>query len=132
MLAPEVVLMSERSTTLTGDAGDNAVELRGRVSSAPVDRELPSGAAITTFRMSIPRARTAMTVGSSQSVDWVDCAVWSARTRRTVSGWGVGDQVEVTGALRRRFFRAGEGASTRLEVEVLGARRARSRDRPAN
>jgi single-strand DNA-binding protein len=123
--------MTERSTTLAGEPGDNAVELRGRVSSAPIDKELPSGAAITTFRISVPRARTAMTVGSSQSVDWVDCTVWGARTRRTVSGWLVGDEVQVTGALRRRFFRGGVGASTRLEVEVLAARRARSRDRPA-
>jgi single-strand DNA-binding protein len=69
-------------------------------------------------------------VGSSQSVDWVECSVWSARPRRTVSGWLVGDEVQVTGALRRRYFRSGEGASTRLEVEVLTARRARSRDSP--
>jgi len=123
--------MAQGSPALNGDGQDNTVELRGRVSSGPVVRELPSGAAITTFRIAVPRARTAMTAGSGQSVDWVDCAVWTARTRRTVSGWLVGDQVEVTGALRRRFFRAGAGAATRLEVEVLGARRTRSRDRPA-
>jgi len=123
--------MTERTAVLSGDTEDNAVELRGRVSSAPVERELPSGALITTFRMSIPRARSPMTAGSSQSVDWVDCTAWSAKSRRSVGAWSVGDQVEVSGALRRRFFRAGDGSSTRLEVEVLGARRARARDRPA-
>jgi single-strand DNA-binding protein len=66
-----------------------------------------------------------MTAGSTQSVDWVDCAAWTARTRRSVGGWLVGDQVAVSGALRRRFFRAGDASSTRLEVEVLGARRGR-------
>jgi single-strand DNA-binding protein len=71
-----------------------------------------------------------MTSGSSQSSDWVDCVAWAAKTRRSVGGWTVGDLVEVTGALRRRFYRAGEGAGTRLEVEVLGARRARPRERP--
>jgi single-strand DNA-binding protein len=133
----EVVDMSDRTAektaTLTGDLGDNAVELRGRVSSAPVERELPSGAAISTFRMSVARARTAMTAmtaGSSQSVDWVDCTAWTARTRRSVGAWTVGDQVEVSGALRRRFYRAGDAATTRLEVEVLGARRARPRADP--
>ena len=48
--------------------------------------------------------------------------------RRTVGVWKVGDQVEVTGALRRRFYRAGDGAGTRLEVEVLSARRASARE----
>jgi single-strand DNA-binding protein len=121
---------AEKTATLTGDLGDNAVELRGRVSSAPVERELPSGAVISTFRMSVARARTAMTAGSSQSVDWVDCTAWTARTRRSVGAWTVGDQVEVSGALRRRFYRAGDAATTRLEVEVLGARQARPRADP--
>ena len=131
MLVAEVVTMVTRTADLSGDATDNTVRLHGRVSSAPVERELPSGAVITTFRLSVPRARSPMTSGSRQSSDWVDCVAWAAKTRRTVGGWKVGDQVEVTGALRRRFYRAGEGASTRLEVEVLGARRARTRERPA-
>ena len=121
--------MTERTIELVGAPADNAVELRGRVSSAPTERELPSGALIMTFRMSVPRARTSMTAGSSQTSDWFDCVAWTARLRRSVGGWAVGDQVEVTGALRRRFFRSGDGATTRLEVEVLAARRAR--DRPA-
>jgi single-strand DNA-binding protein len=48
-----------------------------------------------------------------------------------VDAWSVDDQVEVTGALRRRFFRAGDGAGTRLELEVLTARR-RARIRSAS
>jgi single-strand DNA-binding protein len=123
--------MTDRSAALSGDSTDNMVELRGRISSAPVERELPSGTVITTFRLSVPRARTPMTAGSTQSVDWVDCAAWSARSRRTVGGWVAGDEVEVTGALRRRHFRAGEASTSRLEVEVLSARRARAREQPA-
>jgi single-strand DNA-binding protein len=111
---------------LSGEAADNSVCLRGRVTTAPVERELPSGTVISAFRISVPRARTSMTAGSAQSVDWVDCTAWNARCRRTVGGWAVGDQVEVTGALRRRYLRAGAG-STRLEVEVLSARRASGR-----
>lgn len=119
--------MTEKIVELVGEVSDNAVELRGRVSSAPIERELPSGTVISTFRLSVPRARTAMTAGSSQTSDWVDCTAWSARARRSVANWQVGDRVQLSGALRRRFYRAGEGASTRLEVEVVSARRARSR-----
>jgi single-strand DNA-binding protein len=111
--------------TLRGAHADNTVVLRGRVSSAPVERRLPSGAVITTLRVSVARARTAMTSGSNQRVDWVDCAAWSARARRSVDRWQVGDVVEVTGALRRRFFRRGGDSSTRLEVEVISAQRVR-------
>ena len=116
--------MTKSSVELVGDGADNTVALRGRLSSAPTERELPSGALISIFRLSVARARTPMTSGSGQRSDWVD---WSARARRSVSGWTVGDEVEVEGALRRRFYRAGEGATTRLEVEVLSARRARAR-----
>jgi single-strand DNA-binding protein len=115
--------VTKNPPVLTGSATDNAVELRGRVSATPAQRELPSGVVIATFRLSVPRARTTMTSGSQQTTDWVDCAAWTAKTRRTVAGWSVGDRVVVTGALRRRFFRAGERPSTVLEVEVLSARR---------
>lgn len=118
---------TEKTVELAGDVADNTVGLRGRVSSAPIERELPSGAVICTFRLSVPRALTPMTSGSAQTSDWVDCAAWSARSRRSVGTWEVGDRVELTGALRRRFYRAGEGATTRLEVEVLSARRVRAR-----
>ncbi|NUR09961.1 MAG: single-stranded DNA-binding protein [Nocardioidaceae bacterium] len=116
---------SSAPAVLAGDESDNTVTLRGRVSSPPTERELPSGAVITTFRLTVPRARTTMTAGSRQSSDWVDCVAWSGRSRRSVGGWQVDDRVELTGALRRRFFRVGEGPSTRLEVEVLSARRVK-------
>ena len=62
--------MTAKPVTLSGEHEDNAVEIRGRVSSAPVERELPSGTVVITFRVSISRAKTAMTSGSAQTVDW--------------------------------------------------------------
>lgn len=109
----------------TGPAADNTVRLQGRVTTAAVPRELPSGTLISTFRVSVPRSATAMTRGSTQTSDWVDCVAWSARARSTAGAWQVGDVVEVHGALRRRFFRGATGAATRLEVEMLRGRRAR-------
>lgn len=102
----------------------NRVLLRGRVTSAPQERELPSGTTIVSLRLSVPREEsTPMVRGSRQSVDWVDCSAWGARPRRSAARWRVGDVVEVEGALRRRFQRGGDaGTSTRLEVEILGGR----------
>ena len=99
----------------------NQVVLRGRVSGAPTERELPSGSTVVGVRLSVRRDRTAMTKGSKQTVDWVECTAWSAAARRSVGRWAVGDLVEVEGSLRRRFPRG--GGVSRVEVEVLRGRR---------
>jgi single-strand DNA-binding protein len=121
--------MSEQNGTAsdaaTGKDGSNVVRLRGRVSTAPSARELPSGTSIVVLRLSVPRDASPMTKGSKQTADWVDCAAWGGRARRAVSRWAEGDVVEVEGALRRRFLRGVPGMSTRLEVEVLGGRLVR-------
>ena len=104
------------------DGSANLVRLRGKVSTPPEERELPSGTSIVTLRLSVPRETSPMSEGSRQTADWVDCAAWGRKVRRTVSGWRAGDLVEVEGALRRRFYRGGAGTATRLEVEVLSGR----------
>jgi single-strand DNA-binding protein len=116
-----------KSSTPEAVAGENTVLLRGRVSTAPERRELPSGSVIVTFRVTVPRSATVMTKGSRQTVDWLDCVAWGAGPQRTVSSWSLDDEVEVAGALRRRFYRGGQGTSTRLEVEVLRAKRVSRR-----
>jgi single-strand DNA-binding protein len=118
MLVAEVVSMSDEAAAVT-----NTVTLQGRLSSAPVSRELPSGDVIISFRVVLPRSRTTMTAKSKQASDWVDCVAWNGRVRRTVAVWQVGDVVAIEGALRRRFFRGESRMSTCVEVEVLSARR---------
>ena len=113
------------------DEGGNHVEVRGRLSSEPVERELPSGTPIVSFRLVIPRTTTVMTRGSSQRSDWIDITAWSSATRRRVAGWLVGDTVEVVGALRRRHYRAGEVGGSRVEIEMLGGRMVARADEPA-
>jgi single-strand DNA-binding protein len=121
--------MTRREPTRSEPAdAANVVRLRGRISTAPEERELPSGTRIVTLRLSIARGSTPMTTGSKQTADWVDCSAWGSKVRRTVSGWQAGDVVEIEGALRRRFTRSEAGTATRLEVEVLSARRVRRRD----
>jgi single-strand DNA-binding protein len=104
--------------------GRNEVRLVGRVAAAPVERELPSGDTVVTVRLIVDRDRSAA-ARSAQRVDTIDCVAWTARVQRTVCRWEAGDEVEVSGALRRRFFRVPEGPRSRFEVEIAAARRPR-------
>ncbi|WP_240641613.1 single-stranded DNA-binding protein [Nocardioides ferulae] len=97
----------------------NEVRLSGRVSVDPEERVLPSGDRLWVFRLVVQRAPRA---GMRQSVDTLECAAWTPRLHRSVSAWRAGDEVEISGALRRRFFKAGGGAASRVEVEVATGR----------
>jgi single-strand DNA-binding protein len=102
----------------------NEVHLIGRVAAAPDERELPSGDTVVTVRLIIDRTGSAAS-RSGQRVDTIDCVAWSARAQRTVRRWEPGDEVEVSGAIRRRFYRVAEGPRSRFEVEISTARRPR-------
>ncbi|GAA1975858.1 single-stranded DNA-binding protein [Nocardioides panacihumi] len=98
----------------------NEVRLVGRVSKAPQHRELPSGDGLLEFRVVVDRP--AGSQRGRQRIDVIDCVVWGGRLLRTVRAWSAGDVVDVTGHVRRRFFRTAVGAGSRVEVEVRTAR----------
>lgn len=100
----------------------NEVTLRGRVSGDPQVRELPSGSTLVSFRLVLARERTPMTASSKVSSDWIECSAWGARVRKQAQSWHDGDQVEVRGALRRRYFRVGGPSNSSVAVEMLAGR----------
>jgi single-strand DNA-binding protein len=104
------------SGTAVDTAADpvNVVRLRGRL-GAVLERQLPSGDILLSFRLVVDRPDDH---GSGARVDTLDCAVVRAPLRRKLARWDAGDMVEVEGSLRRRFFRAAQGAASRYEVEV--------------
>lgn len=114
-----------RQPAPAADQATNRVLIAGKVTTAPAERELPSGDVITTFRVSVPRLRTPLSGRSATTVDWMDCVTAGSRCRRAVAGWQVGDLVTLEGVLRRRFYRSASGAGSTLEVEVLKARRTK-------
>ena len=103
----------------------NEVRLVGRVSAPPTAKELPSGDVVWLVRLVVRRPEQHV---SRQRVDVLDCSVWAPRLQRSVSTWLPGDQVEIEGAVRSRFYRAGSATASRVEVEV---RRGRLRRRAA-
>ncbi|HEU0103954.1 MAG TPA: single-stranded DNA-binding protein [Mycobacteriales bacterium] len=104
----------------------NEVVLVGRVAAPAEERTLPSGDVITTWRLVVDRPRGGRAVPEGvrpSTVDTLNCVTWAAGPRRTARGLAAGDVVRVSGALRRRFWRAGAGAVSRCEVEVDAVKR---------
>ena len=109
----------------------NEVVLVGRVPAAPEERELPSGDRLVSWRVVVGRGpgRRPPEGVRATTVDTLDCVAWTASARRAAAALQPEDVVEVRGALRRRFWRAGAGAASRCEVEATSVRRVNRRRR---
>jgi single-strand DNA-binding protein len=107
--------MPNQHTASAGKSGEhlNTVHLRGRLAATPTPRELPSGDELWGFRLTVARP-----AGERGRVDSIDCSTTRARVQRVLERASRGDTLEVTGALRRRFWRATTGLASRYEVEV--------------
>lgn len=97
----------------------NHVELTGRISSEAEDVELPSGDVFVRFRIVIPRDKAALKDTPKTTVDTVDCLVKKKALATMVRKREIGDVVSLTGHIRRRFWRAGVGVASRVEIEVV-------------
>jgi single-strand DNA-binding protein len=102
----------------------NEVHLVGRLSAPPVVKHLPSGVEVVQLRLVVDRpagttrAKSPGNGSRSPTVDTIDIACWTAESRRrALSCTGV-EVVDVSGALRRRFWRGPSGLASRYEVEA--------------
>jgi single-strand DNA-binding protein len=107
-------------TALAQDFADweNAVTLVARVTSEAEPFELPSGDTLMKFRVVVPRHKPV----TKATVDTIDCVAFKPVVQRKAGNLAIGDVVEVTGALRRRFWKTGVGVASRMEVEVSNLR----------
>lgn len=112
---------------------DNCVYLRGRLAAAVEVRDLPSGDALAVFRITVARPSA-----DRARVDSIECASVRTKVHRALSRAEPGDELEVSGALHRRFWRTPAGPASRYAVDVEtirvnragrrgGASRARTR-----
>ena len=86
----------------------NDVALRGWVTTIATERQLPSGDIVVQFRIAITRPEG--------GVDTIDLESWSAKSRRTALSLKDGEWVEIQGAIRRRFWKSGQGLASRWQV----------------
>jgi len=100
--------MAEQSTVEEIDYSLNDVALRGWVTTIATERELPSGDVVVQFRIAITR--------SEGGVDTIDLESWSAKTRRTALSLKDGEWVEISGSIRRRFWKSASGLASRWQV----------------
>jgi single-strand DNA-binding protein len=103
-------------TALAQDFADweNAVTLVARVTSEAEPFELPSGDTLMKFRVVVPRHKPV----TKATVDTIDCVAFKPAAQRKSANLEIGDIVEITGELRRRFWKTGAGVASRMEVEV--------------
>lgn len=101
--------MSVKTETIEEvDYSLNDVALRGWVTTVASERELPSGDLVVQFRIAITRPEG--------GVDTIDLESWSAKTRRTASSLKDGEWVEISGSIRRRFWKSGGALASRWQV----------------
>lgn len=89
----------------------NDVLLRGRVSAIATEKELPSGDRVCEFRIVIARSNEA-------GFDAIDISAWSSKLRRISNSLKVDQWVEVSGSIKRRFWRGTSGLSSRWQIDA--------------
>ena len=93
----------------------NQVFLVGRVTSLAVEKLLPSGDKVVEFRVVIGRDKSR---GTKKEVDSLDIAAWSSKARKSALSLKIDTWVQVSGSVRRRFWRAPTGLASRWQVEA--------------
>ena len=94
----------------------NEVTLIGRASTPALEKELPSGDKVVEVRIVVAR-------DDRDGYDTFDLAFWSAALRKRALSLADNEWIEVSGALRRRFWRSGNAIASRWQVEGRELRR---------
>ena len=102
----------------------NEVFLVGRVTSLAIEKILPSGDKVVEFRVVIGRAKSR---GAKKEVDSLDIAAWSATARKAALAVKIDSWVQVSGSVRRRFWRAPTGLACLLYTSPSPRDRQKSR-----
>ena len=103
--------IKEAAVELDSTLALNDVLLRGRVSSTGVEKELPSGDKVVEFRIVIARS-------GELGFDTIDISAWSSKLRRSASSLKTEEWVEISGSIKRRFWRGSTGLASRWQIDA--------------
>ncbi len=98
----------------------NDVVLRGRLSTPPELRPLPSGDTLLVFKLVVRREKPRP--GGPKS-DVFTCVSTLRALHRHATAWAPDDVLEVEGSLQRRFWRTPTGTAVAYEVSCRRGRR---------
>ena len=116
---PSAPSPASRSTADRGDRPHcNLAVVCGSLSSDPMARELPSGDVVHTYEVTVR--------SPDGPADTIPVARFGGRRPPALRA---GDEVVVTGRVRRRFFRAGGATASRTEVVADAVIPARQQSR---
>lgn len=104
--------MNAASTMLSA----NEVRVVGRLGSNVGVKVLPSGDEITVFSIIVDRP--AREIRGTTRIDTIACVTSRVQIGSRLSNWEPGRWIEAEGVLRRRFWRAGGGLGSAMEVDV--------------
>ena len=110
--ASKSIMEKKKVAQVEEDFSLNELMLRGRVSAAAIEKELPSGDKVVEFRLIVTRAK-------QTGVDTLDIAAWSAKSRRTALSLTPDEWIQVSGSVHRRFWTSPTGLASRWQVEAL-------------
>jgi single-stranded DNA-binding protein len=115
---PKKAISTNKIKKIEGRSSDyiNEVALVGRLSGEPKEKVLPSGSKVVEFRLVVERDKNQS--GSSQLVDTIDIATWSAIGRKSALKLDENAWISVNGAIRRRFWQSPTGLASRWQVEA--------------
>ena len=109
-------MANKPTTTLDGPGSRNEVNLIGRLGNSIEARQLPSGDVITVFSVIIDRPVREQ--WGRTKVDTIACQAMRSPIIARLALLDPGQWIEVQGVLRRRFWRAGTGLASYMEVEA--------------
>lgn len=109
--------MTEKpSTPASAARSRNEVNLIGRMGNTTEQRQLPSGDVLAVFSVVVDRPVRER--WGRTKVDTIACQAMRPVVIARLALLDPGQWVEVQGVLRRRFWRAGSGLASSMEVEV--------------
>ena len=94
----------------------NQVVIVGRCSGPGEEKVLPSGDKVVEFRIIVGR-------DDREGYDTFEVALWSSVLRKRGISLKSDEWIEITGALRRRFWKVGAVSASRWQVEARELRR---------